>query len=373
MRGRLAILLAIWATAACVAESSATAPSPSTTAVAAPSPTPDLPPIATRVAWPPMPESALQAQIAVRPGIAAVAGTPPLVAASAQELAGLGGEIQMQFISPGSFFKSLQSLRDGAYHGSEPYIFQNTFATTAFAEQVRTMLQTPHPGETRSFVGRSATVERGSAGKNGLMLIEATLVFDDEVSTGTSVYTEGHTWKIRAFRQGGQLHILDGVDSGTATLAPLAPFAPATLDRELAAQISQHLGQELATPAGGRPMALYKGTAYWDARKGALDWLFTLAEQGVLTDRHFEGIAAQVTEFAPTSYLGDGIVTVKLSGTLVEVMNGIRRSYPVNERVRFQRTAAAQAFWLAVDAQADDGSWLMHGNYSAVPEPLFHG
>lgn len=120
-------------------------------------------------------------------------------------------------------------------------------------------------------------------------------------------------------------------------------------------------------------MALYRGTADWDARKGALDGLFKLAAQGVLSDRHFEGIAAKVTEFAPTSYLGDGIVTVKLSGTLVEVMNGVRRSYPVNERVRFQRTAAAQSFWLALDAQADDGSWLMHGNDSALPEPLFHG
>jgi hypothetical protein len=379
MRRRIAILLAVWAAAACAsgnatAPAAAPSPSPTEVVVASPSPTPTPSPIATRIAWPPMAESALQTQIAVRPGIAAAAATPPLVPASAQDLTLLAnGDIEQQFISPGYFYKSLQNLRDGNYHGSEPYMFQNTFAPTAFAEQVRTMLQTPHPDETRTFVGRTATVERGWLAKNATMVIEATLGFDDQVSAGSSQYNEGHTWKIRAFRQGGQFYILDGADAGTQTLAPLAPFAPAGLDRELAAQISQHLGQEIATPGGGRPMAMYKGTAYWDARKGALDWLGKLAEQGALTDRHFEGVTAQVTEFTPTSYLGDGIVTVRIAGTLVEVMNGARHTYPVNELVRFQRTAAAQAFWLAVDGQADDGSWLMHGNYTAVPEPMFHG
>jgi hypothetical protein len=29
--------------------------------------------------------------------------------------------------------------------------------------------------------------------------------------------------------------------------------------------------------------------------------------------------------------------------------------------------------WLAVDGQDDNGGWLMHGSYAAVPEPLFHG
>jgi hypothetical protein len=54
-------------------------------------------------------------------------------------------------------------------------------------------------------------------------------------------------------------------------------------------------------------------------------------------------------------------------------MRGVRHTYPVNELVRFQRTAAAHAIWLAVDGQDDNGAWLMQGNYTAVPEPLFHG
>jgi len=117
----------------------------------------------------------------------------------------------------------------------------------------------------------------------------------------------------------------------------------------------------------------YNGTPFWNARKGALDWLFRLAEQGVLTDRHFEAMTAQVTDFAPTSYLGDGIVTVQLRGTLIEVMNGTRRTYPVDEAVRFQRTAAAQAIWLAVDGKDDNGAWLNGGDYSVAPQPIQHG
>ena len=127
-----------------------------------------------------------------------------------------------------------------------------------------------------------------------------------------------------------------------------------------------------ATSGGGRPVSPYNGTAYWDARKAALDQLSGLAARGILTDRHFENITAQVTEFAPTSYLGDGIVTVHLRGALIEVIRGVRHAYPVDELVRFQRSAFAQAWWLAVDGN-DGSGWLMHGDYSAQPISLGHG
>jgi hypothetical protein len=44
----------------------------------------------------------------------------------------------------------------------------------------------------------------------------------------------------------------------------------------------------------------------------------------------------------------------------------------VDELVRFQRTASAQAIWLAVDGN-DGSGWLMHGDYSAAPISLGHG
>jgi hypothetical protein len=378
MRRGVAILFAIWAAAACaVVEGNATAPTaaPSPTSVAAASPTPTPSPVATRIAWPPMADASQRSEIAVRPNALTRIPMPAVApAATKGALDGIAAELEVQFTGTHYFFQTLEGLRDLAYHGSEPYMFANTFAPTTFAERVQEMLQIPHPGETRYFIGRSATLDRGwpAATTTGVAVIEATIVFDDEVGTVAAHWSEEHTWVIRAFRQGGMFYILDGAETGRDTLPAMAPFDPAALDSEVAAQVSQHLSQENVSQ-NGRPMAMYKGTAYWDARKGALDWLAKLAEQGVLTDRHFEGVTAQVVEFAPASFLGDGIVTVRLTGTLVEVMRGVRRTYPVDELVRFQRTAAAHAFWLAVDEQDDNGNWLMHGNYGAGLEPLFHG
>jgi hypothetical protein len=322
-----------------------------------------------------MADASQRSEIAVRPNSLAHVTMPAVApAATNGALDGIAAELDVQFTGTHYFFQTLEGLRDLSYHGSEPYMFANTFAPTAFAERVKEMLQTPHPGETRYFIGRSATLDRDwpAAATTGVAVIEATIVFDDEVGTLAAHWSEEHTWVIRAFRQSGMFYILDGAETGRDTLPAMAPFNPATLDGEVAAQVSQHLSQENVSQ-NARPMAMYKGTAYWDARKGALDWLAKLAEQGVLTDRHFEDITAQVTEFAPTSFLGDGIVTVHLTGTLVEVMRGTRRTYRVDELVRFQRTAAAHAFWLAVDGQDDNGNWLMHGNYSAGLEPMFHG
>ena len=375
----MAVLLAIWAAAACAVDGNAAPtarPSPSPSEVAAPSPSPTPTPsptpspIATRIAWPPMPDANQYAWVSMLAGTAGKVAMPAAVPAT-KDLGELKAEFESQFLAPGYVFVGLQNLRDGRFHGSEPYIFANTFAPSAFADRVREMLQTPHPDETRQFVPKSATLDRGWRGLNGVMLVEATVVFDDEVGTTAGVTHEGHSWAIRALRLGSQYYILDGAEGGG--LGATAPFDPAALDREIVEQVAQHLSQEQATPGGGRPTAMYKGTAYWNVRKGALDWLATLAEQGVLTDRHFEAVTAQVTEFMPTSSLGDGIVTVKLKGTLVEVMRGVRHTYPVNELVRFQRTAAAHAMWLAVDGLDDNGAWLMHGSYTAVPEPIFHG
>jgi len=151
----------------------------------------------------------------------------------------------------------------------------------------------------------------------------------------------------------------------------MAPFDPRTLDAELATQLANHLHTEEVGPLV-MPIAPYKGTTYWDARGGALDWLHELGVRGTLTDRHFEEMQAQVLQFRPTSYLGDGYVTVRLRGTLIEVMNGVRHAYPVNESAVFQRFSFAQPFWIAVDGQNDDGTWIANGNYG-TPQQTAHG
>jgi hypothetical protein len=367
MRRAPAILLAIWATAACVAVDGNAAVPPAPLAAEV-KPTEAPAPTATRIAWPPMAAAPADGAVTMLSGTAPYVAAPALVPAgkelsdTSQGFAGFASHL----------IETLQNIRDDKFHGSEPYMFANMFGPSAFADGVRDLLQTGHTDQTRFFVFRTASLDRGWRGQNGVMLVEGTIVFDDETATPDSHWYEPHTWTIRGLGQSGSFFIVDGADVGSGTLGPVAGFDLHTLDGEVARQVVSHLSEEQASAGGGRPVSPYNGTAYWDARKAALDQLFNLAERGVLTDRHFEAITAQVTEFTPTSYLGDGIVTVHLSGTLVEVMRGVRHTYPVDELVRFQRTASAQAIWLAVDGN-DGGGWLMHGDYSAAPVSLGHG
>jgi hypothetical protein len=380
VRRPLAVLFAIWAAAACAADGN-TAPAASAATesalAAAPqiAPAPVGPPI--RILWAPARPQTLAVAVRVDPSVSAAVRLPALVPATAAQLKSVERQFMQHFTGDFGLTTTLQNLRDQKYSGSEEWMFTTNFAPGAFADHVREMITTRRENESRTFRPGEATLEnawvRPSNGVFGdastIGLVEGTMSFTEDVRRGADLTAEPHTWRIRALSQ-GQLFILDGAEA-PAQLAPLAPFDPATLDGELAAQVSTHLHDEEAGPQA-TPMALFKGTAYWDARKGALDWLQALAKRGSLTDRHFENVRAQVVAFRPTSYLGDGYIIVHLRGMLVETLNGARHTYPVDELVQFQRFSFAQAYWFAVDGQNDDGSWIAQGNYG-TPEPVAHG
>ncbi len=61
-----------------------------------------------------------------------------------------------------------------------------------------------------------------------------------------------------------------------------------------------------------------------------------------------------------------------LRGTLVETIDGARRTDVVDESVVFQRFSFAQATWIAMDGQNDDGRWIANGNYG-TPQSNAHG
>jgi len=378
---KLAIALVIYATAvACSASTPAATPaptaSPSPVALAPQiTPAPVGPPM--RVLWAPLQPQPLAVAVRVAPQVGSGARLPALVPASRDQLRNAEREFVDRFAGGFGFFTILQNLRDQNYHGSEEWMFSTTFAPSPFADHARELVATRRENEIRTFHAGTASLEnawvRPSDGLFGgainVALVEGTIAFTDEVATGGDRTTESHTWRIRALTQGGYL-IVDGAEA-PAALTQLAPFDPARLDSEVAAQVSLQLHQEEVGPQA-MPMSPYRGTAYWDARMGAIDWLHELAARGSLTDRHFESMSARITKFTPTSYLGDGYVTVHLAGTLVEVMNGVRHAYPVNESVVFQRFSFAQPWWMAVDGQNDDGGWIANGDYG-VPQSNAHG
>ena len=378
MRRHIAILLAVWA-AACSVEGD---PSPVPAATPEPAvvlpvitPAPVGPPV--RILWAPMTPQSLPVAVRAEPGLVTAARVPDLVPATADALKSIDGEFVSHFTSGLGFITTLQTLRDRGYNGSEAWMFATNFAPGPFADQVRAMVTTRRENQIRTFQPGTAALEnawvRPSNGVFGnaanIGLVEGTVTFTDDVLTGASRTVETHTWRIRALTQ-GQFFILDGAEA-PAFVAPLAPFDAPTLDAEIASQVALYLQQETFSPEW-IPTSPLGGTAYWDARTAAISWLHDLTMRGALTDRHFEDMRARVVKFAPTSYLGDGYVTVHLLGTLIEVIGGVRHAYPVNESVVFQRFSLAQASWMAVDGQNDDGTWIANGNYG-TPQPTAHG
>ncbi len=215
------------------------------------------------------------------------------------------------FTSDLGLISTMQRLRDRGYAGTEEWMFQTNFAPGPFADQVRALITTHRENEIRTFSPGTAALEnawlRPSTGvfgdAAGIGVVEGMVTFTDEIRTGASVTIETHSWRIRALMY-GQFFILDGAESPGA-LAAMAPFDATTLDAEIASQVSAYLQQETFSPQW-TPTSPYKGTAYWDARTAALNWLHDQTIRGALTDRHFEDVRAQVTQFRPTSFLGDG-------------------------------------------------------------------
>jgi hypothetical protein len=76
-------------------------------------------------------------------------------------------------------------------------------------------------------------------------------------------------------------------------------------------------------------------------------------------DRHFEGVTTRIVRFDPASYLGDGLITVSVSGRLVEKDGaGTVRQYPFTQQMKFLRSVKNGFVALTVvDQQSTDGSW----------------
>jgi hypothetical protein len=87
--------------------------------------------------------------------------------------------------------------------------------------------------------------------------------------------------------------------------------------------------------------------------------------------RGFEGLTARIIRFDPISFLGDGIVTVRVTGTSVAAgSTGIART-DVSRTLRFLRMSSGS--WAAVDEQRADGSWFSSGDLALATVTAPHG
>jgi hypothetical protein len=139
-------------------------------------------------------------------------------------------------------------------------------------------------------------------------------------------------------------------------------YSALSLENEISDVIGDYLLAETYTAdlAGfttGRP-----ATTFWSVRNQAIGELGARVASGELRDRHFEDVGARIVRFDPATFLGDGVLTVMLQGKLVETRgDGVKRTIPFTQALKFLRTYSGRAGWTAVDAQEPDGTWVSGG------------
>ena len=229
----------------------------------------------------------------------------------------------------------------------------------------------------RTFESRDPSIERVYATPWGqLALVEARMKLTIHIRGGPD---DTRLLHLRLVLHGQSMwQVLDGYDQ-TAARWPAgdAPrFTAQMFETELPAYVASYLSTESFTPGGDHLVAARReNTRFWALRGAALDELNARFRAGTLLDRHFEDLTLRVVRFEPATFLGDGVATVRLEGTLVEYDGkGARQADHFSQQLKFLRVPdLSGAAYYAVDAQEDDGSWDSGGDLGLAAIGWPHG
>jgi hypothetical protein len=241
--------------------------------------------------------------------------------------------------------------------------FDTWMGTGPFADLVRGWLAIRYADEVKTVTVRDFTIERVYAKPWGRpALVEAHFAIVDRTETAIGTPSERrHDVRVR-ISVASSWRIIDVYDptAGRWLAGDTPRYSPLVLEDEVTSAVALYLQNEsylygAPVPSASRPPT----TEFWKARVAALVELNELYQKGALRDRHFENVTVRITRFDPATFLGDGIVTVSVTGKLVEIdANGKRRVVPFTQPLRFLRTFGGEgSSWVAVDAQEPDGTW----------------
>jgi hypothetical protein len=172
--------------------------------------------------------------------------------------------------------------------------------------------------------------------------------------------TEERTVRLR-MSVTGNWQVIDAFDATAGRwLEGESPrYSAFSLESEVPDVVAEYLSAESFAP-GVSPSGAARPptTAFWKARLDALTEIGRLFDSGALVDRHFEDVTARILRFEPATYVGDGVLTVSLTGKLVEIAaDGTKRTVSFTQPLKFLRTYGGGVSWFAADAQESDGSW----------------
>jgi len=156
--------------------------------------------------------------------------------------------------------------------------------------------------------------------------------------------------------------VIDAWDATTGRwlVGETPQYSGLAIESEVPSAVAGYLWNESYIAGGPVQYPQRPGTSNFNqARIDALNLLNDRFTSHRLVDRHFEGATVKIIRFDPATYLGDGILTVSVSGRLLETDGAsTTRTIPFTQQMKFLRTVRSGATTLnAVDQQSTNGTW----------------
>ena len=323
----------------------------------------------------PMPEVALKAQ-GFPMGTAPVAQRVPLPQAFVNITANFGSGL----ISELNGWRRRPPVPDEAWNSR---IWPGAFQKIA-RDAVAAKTDANHSFELDGVVLDSAwalpwNVPTGNATTTALQFIDVTVKFRDHGATLPPDDT-AYVWHVRLPVANQNVYaIADGYDGVHAStwMNSTTYWDQSRLEKEATSALAGYLWSESFLKGDYTPqfMSSASGTPFWQSRSDALNDLAKLFGDGRLTDRHFEAAAVRIDSFEPLTVYGGGIVTVTLTGQLVQTLDGKTARVTFDQPMKFFRFANSPvqlAGWTAIDS-FEDGAWVSGGNLALDKLSTVHG
>lgn len=181
-------------------------------------------------------------------------------------------------------------------------------------------------------------------------------------------------WRLRLETSGSWYRAIDLREptTGAWVLGVTPRYSPLELETEMRDAVGWYLNNESYSSFRPTSVAMsFADAPFFRARIAAINELNGAYAAGTFRERYFENVRSTIERFQPAWFGGDGIVTVNVTGNVVETRtNGIKVTTAFVQRLKFLR---GHDMWIAIDAQNDDGSWASGGNLAIAEVARPHG
>ncbi|HEY3217496.1 MAG TPA: hypothetical protein VGK15_00245 [Candidatus Limnocylindria bacterium] len=397
MRVRLLAATLAIATAACSAGPQTALPSNTAVATASEVPTPAItsapaPSVARTPVLTPIPKTELPAfaptpTVRVRSNTFTIAAMPALVEASAEERK--IADAMVKGWAP-MYLEMLDKTR-ASFTAENRQIFDSFVVPGPYSEVVRrslgALLGPGVPTQQRTFSLTQLALEHVYAKPWGrVAFVDAYLAYDDKSTKDGTTTSEPRVARVRLVNQGGFfMRVFDGYDTvlgrwingdfprySALALESEAPYGVgAALQRE-----SYVKGEQYPHSAQAASPTVTFDTPFAKVLDTAIKALDDQYKRGDFVERRFDNATATIVSFEPATFIGDGVVTVRLEAQRVTVDSaGKPAATPVTRTLRFYRITrdGVAAGWQLVDEQAPGGAWLSGGDLALAQIDVSRG